>query len=517
MTTGPDLMPDTPSTIAALLGLGEDERPALSAPGGKRLTYRALRSLVSDTGTSLRAHGIGAGDRVAIVLDNGPEMAAAFLGIGAAATAAPLNPAYRADEFEFYLTDLRARLLVVANGKSSPAIDVASRLGIPVARLTPHPERGAGTFSLAFPDLTSAIRPEPARATTPDDIALVLHTSGTTSRPKIVPLAHRNICASARNIGGTLALTADDRGMVIMPLFHIHGLIAALLAPLSVGAEVCCTPGFNALKFFSWMAEIEPTWYTGVPTMHQAILLRAPHNADTIRANRLRFVRSSSSALAPTVLAELESVFGVPVIEAYGMTEASHQMASNRLPPGTRKPGTVGPAAGPEIRVVDHSGEPVPAGVAGEIVIRGPNVMQAYENNPSANAEAFFGDWFRTGDQGVMDDDGYVTITGRLKEIISRGGEKISPREIDEIIMKHPAVHQCVCFAVPHAMLGEEVGAAVVLRQGADATDKELRQFAAVRLADFKVPRTILILPEIPVGATGKLQRIGLAQKLGLA
>jgi acyl-CoA synthetase (AMP-forming)/AMP-acid ligase II len=261
---------------------------------------------------------------------------------------------------------------------------------------------------------------------------------------------------------------------------------------------------------------VKPTWYSGVPTMHQAILLRAPGNAEIIKNHRLRFIRSSSSALPLRVISDLESTFGVPVIEAYGMTEAAHQMASNGLPPKKRKPGTVGPSGGPEIRIVDTDGQPVPAGATGEIVIRGPNVMTEYENNPKANADAFYGDWFRTGDQGVMDEDGFVSITGRLKEIINRGGEKISPREVDEIIMEHPAVHQCVTFGMPHDMLGEEVGAAVVLKQGADATDKELRQFASVRLADFKVPKKILILKEIPVGATGKLQRIGLAQKLGL-
>ncbi|HEV8150898.1 MAG TPA: AMP-binding protein, partial [Gemmatimonadales bacterium] len=416
-----------------------------------------------------------------------------------------------------YLTDLSARLLVVGQGKDSPAVAVAGRLGIPLARLLPQPERGAGSFELEFAGAAPAQSPAAPRATTADDSALVLHTSGTTSRPKLVALAHRNLCASAQNIRASLALTAADRGLVIMPLFHIHGLLAALLAPLAAGGEVCCTPGFNALKFFSWFAEVRPTWYTGVPTMHQAILMRAPKNAEALQEHRLRFIRSSSSALPPTVIAELERIFGVPVIEAYGMTEAAHQMASNPLPPGTRKPGTVGPPAGPEMRIVDSRGNPLPPGVAGEIVIRGTNVMREYENNPKANAEAFYGGWFRTGDQGVMDTEGYVSITGRLKEIINRGGEKISPREVDEIIMEHPAVHQCVTFGMPHDLLGEEVAAAVVLRQGAEASDQELRRFVAERLADFKVPRKILILPEIPVGATGKLQRIGLAQKLGLA
>ena len=527
-------------TIKDLLEKGDADATALSAPGGKRLSYKALRDLVTSIGKALASQGIGAGDRVAIVLDNGPEMAAAFLCVASCATAAPLNPSYRADEFEFYLTDLRAKLLIVGKDKESPCIDVARKLNIPIARLVAQPAKGAGTFTLEFNGGATDISPStdngPApkapprtvsggprtvsggpRTASPDDIALVLHTSGTTSRPKIVPLAQKNVSASARNVRESLSLTASDRGLVIMPLFHLHGLIAALLAPLSAGGEVCCTPGFNALKFFSWLAEVKPTWYSGVPTMHQAILLRAANNVEAIRRHRLRFIRSSSSSLPVTVISQLETTFGVPVIEAYGMTEAAHQMASNALPPRKRKPGTVGPAAGPEIRVVDKQGNSVPVRATGEIVIRGPNVMQEYENNPKANAEAFYGDWFRTGDQGVMDGDGYVSITGRLKEIINRGGEKISPREVDEIIMEHPAVHQCVTFGLPHDMLGEDVAAAVVLKQGAQASDEELRQFAATRLADFKVPRKILILTEIPVGATGKLQRIGLAQKLGLA
>jgi acyl-CoA synthetase (AMP-forming)/AMP-acid ligase II len=504
------------STIQDLLKTGKDDATALNAPGGVPLTYRALRAHVADVVRALNAQGIGANDRVGIVLDNGPEMAAAFLGIGSAATAAPLNPSYRAEEFEFYLTDLNAKLLVVAQGKDSPAVGVAQKLGVPIARLVPTPEKGAGSFGLDFSGASARSGAKP-RAATPDDFALVLHTSGTTSRPKIVPLAHKNIAASASNIRKTLSLTANDRGLVIMPLFHIHGLIAALSAPLSAGGEVCCSPGFNALKFFSWFSEVQPTWYTGVPTMHQAILLRAANNADATKGHRLRFIRSSSSALPPTVITELERVFAVPVVEAYGMTEATHQMASNPLPPGMRKPGTVGPSGGPEIRVVDETGTTVPQGMPGEIVIRGPNVMREYENNPKANADAFYDGWFRTGDQGVMDEDGYVAITGRLKEIINRGGEKISPREIDEIIMEHPAVHQCVTFGMPHEMLGEEVAAAIVLKQGTEATDRELRDFASSRLAPFKVPRKILILTEIPVGATGKLQRIGLAQKLGLS
>ncbi|WP_342165855.1 acyl--CoA ligase [Methylobacterium sp. SD21] len=505
------------TTLRDLIGAGADEAPALTSPGGVPLTFGHLRALTDRTVADLNARGIGRGERVAIVLPNGPEMAAAFIAVAAGTTSAPLNPAYKADEFEFYLTDLRAKLLVVAEGSESPAVAVAEKLGMGVARLKPTPEQGAGSFTLSFSGEAGA-PPAQGGLAEEGDIALVLHTSGTTSRPKIVPLSQGNVCASARHIRTSLAFTAEDRGLNIMPLFHIHGLIAGTLAPLSAGGQICCTPGFNALKFFSWMEEAKPTWYTGVPTMHQAILGRAGRNREIISATPLRFIRSSSASLPPQVLRELEETFGAPVIEAYGMTEAAHQMASNPLPPRKNRPGAVGLAAGPEIAVVGLDGEPLPSGETGEIVIRGPNVMAGYENNDKANAEAFTRQgWFRTGDQGTLSEDGFLTITGRLKEIINRGGEKISPREVDEILLDHPAVLQCVTFALPHDKLGEEVAAAIVLREGISAEEKEIRGFASERLAPFKVPAKIVILPEIPRGATGKLQRIGLAQKLGLA
>ena len=509
-------MPQHATTLIELLQAGAPEANAVSVPGGAPLTYRALRELAQRTVAALNEHGIGRNDRVAIVLDNGPEMAVAFVCIGAGAAAAPLNPAYRAEEFEFYLSDLGAKVLVIERDKASPAVEIADKLAIPIVRLVPAPDRGAGSFTLQFPEALSKAAAARPGAAQPDDIALVLHTSGTTSRPKIVPLAQRNVCASARNIRTTLSLSPADRGLNIMPLFHIHGLIAGTLAPLSAGGEMCYTTGFNALKFFGWMEQVHPTWYTGVPTMHQAILARASKSTQIIKANPLRFIRSSSASLPPQVLQELETVFGAPVIESYGMTEAAHQMTSNLLPPGKRKPGSVGVAAGPQVQVIDADGKPVPPGTTGEVAIRGENVTSGYENNPKANAEAFTHGWFRTGDQGVMDAEGYLTITGRLKEIINRGGEKISPREVDEVLMDHPAIQQCVCFAIPHDKLGEDVAAAVVLREGAQATERELRDFVAARLADFKVPRKVLVLPEIPKGATGKIQRIGLAQKLGL-
>jgi acyl-CoA synthetase (AMP-forming)/AMP-acid ligase II len=492
---------------------GADEAIAIAAAGRPSLTYAGLRGQLEDTARALGRSGVGRGDRVAIVLPNGPEMASAFVSVASAATPAPLNPAYRRPEFEFYLSDLGAKTLILPADNDSPARDCAAALGIPVLELCFDEAAPAGTFELLGDETGESGAPDWAE---PDDVALVLHTSGTTSRPKIVPLAHRNVCASAANIRRTLALTSEDRCMNVMPLFHIHGLMAATLAPLGAGASIFCTPGFNALRFFTWLDEARPTYYTAVPTMHQAILARAERNHEAIARVDLRFIRSSSSSLPPQVMRELEAVFGAPVVEAYAMTEASHQVTCNPLPPAVRKPGTVGPAAGPEVAIMDDSGRILRTGETGEIVIRGANVTDGYEGNPSANAEAFTDGWFRTGDQGVMDVDGYVTITGRLKEIINRGGEKISPREIDEVLMDHPAVRQVVTFAVPHDKLGEEVGAAVVLREGMQAEPADVREFAATRLAGFKVPRTVLILDEIPRGPTGKLRRIGLAEQLGL-
>jgi acyl-CoA synthetase (AMP-forming)/AMP-acid ligase II len=508
----------TPSTIHELLQAGDDSRASISGIDRPDMTYGDLRDLVTETAKTLNGLGIGRNDRVAIVLPNGPEMASSFIAIAACATTAPLNPSYTQDEYEFYLSDLNTRALLVEKGSTSPSVAAARAQNIQILELETQADWPAGTFEIHSGESGDPVLSESPGMAGPDDVALVLHTSGTTSRPKIVPLSHRNVCASAGNIRNTLGLEANDVCLNIMPLFHIHGLMAAVLATLGTGASVCCSTGFDALKFFAWLEKSKPTWYTAVPTMHQAILARAKRNQEAVEGARLRFIRSSSSSLPPQVLHELEKTFGVPVVEAYAMTEASHQMTCNQLPPGVRKPGTVGCAAGPEVAIMDETDSNLLGqGQTGEIVIRGENVTSGYENNPTANAENFVAGWFRTGDQGVMDEDGYVTITGRLKEIINRGGEKISPREVDDILMDHPAVQQVVTFAMPHKSLGEEVAAAVVLREGEAADEADIRSFAAERLATFKVPRKILVLDEIPKGATGKLQRIGLAEKLGLA
>jgi acyl-CoA synthetase (AMP-forming)/AMP-acid ligase II len=506
--------------MAELLGRGAADAIAISTPpseaaGRPPLTHGALRDLARATAQALASHGVGRGDRLAIVLPNGPEMAAAFVTVAWGATTAPLNPAYRAEEFDFYLGDLGAGAILLAAGTDGPAAAVARARGLPVLRLTPS-DAATGAFTIEAEGATGRPSRDPGPAGA-DDVALILHTSGTTSRPKIVPLSQRNLAASARHIGRALALVPGDRCLNMMPLFHIHGLIAAVTSSLAAGAEVCCAPGFDALKAFRWLDESRPTWFTAVPTMHQALLARAERNQAILDRLRLRLIRSSSASLPPQVMTALEAAFGCPVIESYGMTEATHQMASNPLPPGARKPGSVGVAAGPEVAIMDPEGRLLAAGVDGEVVIRGPNVTTGYENNPKANAEGFTAGWFRTGDQGHLDDEGYLWLTGRLKEMINRGGEKVSPLEVDTVLMDHPAVAQVVTFAMPHPKLGEEVAAVVVTREGVSVSERELRDFVAGRLADFKVPRKILFMDEIPKGATGKLQRIGLAAKLGLA
>jgi acyl-CoA synthetase (AMP-forming)/AMP-acid ligase II len=493
------------------------DSPAIGAPGRDWLDYHGLRALSETVRVALRDAGIGPRDRVAIVLPNGPEMATAFVTIAQAATTAPLNPAYREEEFGFYLDDLGAGAIVLAEDETGPALSAARRSGLAILRATTPPGAPAGVFALK-PDAPAApdARAEPGEPGE-EDVALILHTSGTTSRPKIVPLLQSNLAASARNIARSLDLKPADRCLNVMPLFHIHGLVAAVSASLHAGASTFCAPGFNAMSFFSTMREARPSWFTAVPTMHQAILSRAPRNADTIRDVPLRFLRSSSASLPGQVMQALTDSFGAPVIEAYGMTEAAHQMCCNPL--DRQKPGSVGVAAGPIVAIADETATRLSDGV-GEVVISGDNVTPGYEGNPEANAKSFFEAegrrWFRTGDQGMLDADGFLHLTGRLKEIINRGGEKVSPLEVDGVLMDHPAIQQVVTFALPHAKLGEDVAAAVVLRESAEASEAEIRAFARARLADFKVPRKVVLLDEIPKGATGKLQRIGLAEKLGL-
>ena len=496
-------------TIRNMINQQNDDLIFLTSEKNEKLSYGEFKIFNEKISRQLAATNVKNSDRAAIVLPNGPLMASSFLSISSYMSAAPLNPSYKQEEFEFYLDDLKPKFLLVEPNSKSLAVIAAKNLNIPVFEMKISDNQSLGTFEL-FDKETDYKKPNDY------DEALVLHTSGTTSRPKIVPLSNLNIFTSAVNISKSLKLTADDHCLNIMPLFHIHGLIAVLSASAKVGASVCASNGFNALKFLDLAETQNITWYSGVPTMHQAILLRAQKNSDKAKKLNLRFIRSSSASLPPAIFEQLNDIFQTPVIEAYGMTEATHQMASNPLPPAIQKPGLVGMPAGPEICIMNDKNEKLSQGEIGEICIKGDNVTNGYENNPEANKQSFVNDWFRTGDEGFFDEDGYLKISGRLKEIINKGGEKISPLEVDNILMDFPPIDQALCFGYKDKMLGEDIAVAIKLKENKSCTEDDIKSYANEKLAKFKIPKKIFIVEDIPKGATGKLQRIGLAKKFGL-
>jgi len=498
-------------SIYNLINLWSEKTPnakALISTEDDSLTYFELFENIKRLVNQLEHFGIRNNDRIALVLPNGLDMATLFLAVSSFASCAPLNPSYQETEFDYYLNDLNAKAVITKHGFNKYIKSTANSHNIPILELTTNQESGSEMFNFSNLDNNNSN----CSFSKPDDVALVLHTSGTTSRPKVVPLLNKNLCASANNIKNTLKLNPKDKCLNVMPLFHIHGLIGALLSSISAGGCVICTAGFNSKSILGWINKFNPSWYSAVPTMHQAVLNEV--NTSNVISNNLRFIRSSSSALPPSVMSELEKIFDAPVVESYGMTEASHQMTSNPLPPNVRKPGSVGIAAGPEVGIMDDKGELLENNEVGEIVIRGDNVTPGYENNPEANEKSFTNGWFRTGDEGYFDEDNYLFISGRIKEIINRGGEKISPREIDEVILEHQAVTLAITFSVPHDSLGEDVVTAVVLKSDAEVTENEIRSFAFKSLADYKVPSQVIFVDEIPKGPTGKLQRIGLHKKL---
>jgi acyl-CoA synthetase (AMP-forming)/AMP-acid ligase II len=494
-----------PTTLLGLLTAIPAERTAVIAPEQNiRLTYGDVRKQVQDIAEMLAAAGVRRGDRIGIALPNGIPNVLTFLAAAVAGTAAPLNPAYKEDEFKFYLDDTNARVLLLPPDGLDEARKAA---GDKVPILTVEMD-AAGTVTLRGVAGTTPV-------TMPDveDVALILHTSGSTGRPKRVPLSHANLSISAGNVARSYGLSQTDVSLCVMPLFHVHGLVASTLATLATGGTVVVPTKFNPLSFWRVVRDHKVTWYSAVPTIHQLLLARVEKGAPKpAGAENLRFIRSCSASLPPQVMHDLEEAFGAPVLEAYGMTEAAHQMSSNPLPPATRLPGSVGRGTDVKISIMDADGRHLAPGERGEVVISGPNVVRGYENNPDANATSFVGGWFRTGDQGFLDENGYLTLTGRLKEMINRGGEKISPREIDEVLLSHPAVAEAVCFGVPHTAWGEEVAAAVTLRPEQSATEADLLAFCKERLADYKRPKQIHITTAIPRTATGKIQRRVVAQ-----
>jgi acyl-CoA synthetase (AMP-forming)/AMP-acid ligase II/acyl carrier protein len=489
------------------------DEPAILAPGRVPLTYSLLYQHVQKTARSLRALGIGRRDRVAIVLANGPELPVAILAVAASATCAPMNPAYQSDDAEKYFADLRLNALITQADIDSPARRVALSRGVRIIDLSPALDAEAGLFTL-WSDHEDAAVDESVR---PDHVAILLTTSGTTSRPKVVPQTHANICAGAFGNVAALNLTENDRCLNVLPLFHGHGLDATVIASLAAGASVVCTPGLDAKQFCKWLTDFRPTWYSAVPTMHQAILAQATQIRERKPDCQLRFVRSSAAPLPPRLFKELEQTFETPVIEFYSMAElAGAPIACNPLPPSQQKPGSVGTPVGLDVTIRDDGGDVLPSGQTGHIVVRGPGLISGYDCNPEATRDAFADGWFKTGDVGSFDEEGYLFLTGRSREMINRGGEKIAPRQVDEVLLEHPAVAEAVTFAVPHPTLGEDVAAAIVLRPLATASPKDIRQFAKARLAEFKIPREVLFVNEIPKGPTGKVQRVGLAATLGL-
>jgi amino acid adenylation domain-containing protein len=485
-------------------------RKAILAPGHSALTFGSLLQRVTDGVAELRRLGVGRGDRVAVVLPNGPETAVAMLAVACGAVCVPLHPGYTADEWQTYLGDLRLSALLTRPDMDTTSRGVAHSLGIPVIDLSPNPAAGRGTFGFVGP----AARQADGGFADSNDDAFILLTSGTTSRAKMVPLTHAAVCRSAFNAATSLALTPRDRLLNVLPLFHAHGLISALLTALSAGSGVVCTSGFDAAAFFGWLSDFKATWYTAVPAIHRALLLQAERQQPDLTRCSLRLIRSASSSLPTDVVEKLESLFGVPMIDTYGMTEAASQIAANPLQ--RRKPGSVGRSAGAEIAITDDTGRRLPAGERGEIVLRGPAITRGYDGDPTANAAAFRDGWFRTGDVGYLDQDGYLFIDGRIKDLINRGGQKIAPAEVEEALLRHPDVVDAAAFSVPHQRLGEDVAAAVVLRAEATAGQRELRDFARQRLARFKVPGLIRIVPKIPKGPSGKINRSGLAAALAI-
>ena len=486
-----------------------DNNVALTSENSPPLLYKDLKSFVNKIASQLAGNGISNKDRAAIVLPNGPFMASSFLTLSSYMSAAPLNPSYKTNEYEFYLKDLNPKIVIVEPNSSNEVVGVAKNLNIPVCEIKIKKDDPSGLFNLFNIESEYQLPEE-------NDEGLVLHTSGTTSRPKIVPLTNKNIYSSAENISKSLNLSEADHCLNIMPLFHIHGLIAILAASIRSGASICASNGFNALKFLELAKSEKITWYSGVPTMHQAILLRAEKNLELAKNLNLRLIRSSSASLPPAVFEKLNNVFGCSVIEAYGMTEATHQMTSNPLPPKKQKPGFVGIPAGPEVCIMDEKDKILDQGETGEVCIKGDNVTLGYDNNPEANKNSFTNGWFRTGDQGYFDQNGYLKISGRLKEIINKGGEKISPLEVDNVLMDHPLIEQAVCFGYEDKMLGEDIAAAIIVKEGKNCSETDVKTYAQEKLAKFKIPKKIFFVNEIPKGATGKLQRNVLAKNFGL-
>lgn len=484
---------------------------AILAPRKQPITYDRLFQHLVKTASSLQRSGITHTDRVALVMNNGPEMATAFLAIGSVAVCVPMNSHSSLSEFKTYLSAVRTKVLVIADGLSTEATTAASELGIEIITVKCEGDE-AGIFDIINAPLECQKAVEYSK---PEDVALILFTSGTTGKPKIVPLTHSNIYSCTKNIVSSLLLSPKDRCLNVMPLFHSGGLVMSLLSTLFAGGSIVCTNGFVASQFFRWLSELSPTWYSAVTAIHHAILQEWEHLGQPSIVHSLRFIRCGSAALPPQLAQKLESVLQIPIIEGYGSSEAVSQITVNPLPPGQRKLGSAGKSTGCKVEIMDEFGNLLPAGVSGEIVIQGDSVFWGYENDSAANLNSFCKGWFRTGDQGYIDSEGYLYINGRIKEMINCGGAKISPREVEEVLLLHPAVKEVVAFAIPHLSLGEVIAVAIVMKRDKIVSQEEFQRYASKHVIYYKVPHKVMFVDDIPKEATGKVNRIGMAEKLG--
>jgi acyl-CoA synthetase (AMP-forming)/AMP-acid ligase II len=496
-------------TIGAVIrhhGQLQSDRPAVFATQRIPISWRELAVYADVVRADLRSGGFGRDARIGVALPNGPEAALAIVAIACSAVAVPFDLKLTLPEIELRLRLLRLDAVVVLRGSPSAMRTAAERAKLPVVEAKIRsPERLEAT--LIVPKAEAAA---PSNEPGPEAPAFILQTSGTTGQPKLIPYSHSNMLAAARRVQSWFTLTADDRCLSATPIYYCHGLTVTVFDSLLSGGSIAFPRDGLTVDIDEWFGTLQPTWFTAGPTLHRFVMEKAAQRGNVRSLHRLRFVVSGGAPLPSDVRHGLEAALGVPVLEHYGATEAA-QVSANLPPPGAAKAGTCGIPEKGSLIIAREDGRELPRGHEGEIWIRGPTLISGYLDAPELNSAAFVGEWFRTGDLGRLDEEGYLVLHGRKKEIINRGGEKISPTEIDAAMQRHPDVVEAAAYAVPHPRLGEDVAADVVLRPGSAVSELELRNFLCGHLAVHKIPRRLRFVDRLPKGVTGKVQR----QRLG--